>query len=201
MLRLRALPEDIEIKIPEDWSEITLRDYCHVSKIVSKDDFDHDKIETSPKMLRYVNEICLTLCPVEQKDFKRINYINVLRIYNAIASVVFVAPQDQSIKAFEFEGQRYELPDQDFSDLTFERYMDIQQLFSMIDDISINEFDALSGVIACLVGRYTEENNIAFKELPMSIAWQVFFFISRQTERLRQSLSGSLQEEQRRKTA
>lgn len=187
MLKIQLKPEDVTLKFPDSWKDITIGQYSQILKNLQSDKDENKKAKSLLKI-------------ITGQNVGKFTVINVEKLLRMLMVIINEPPQDQRIKSFEFRGKEYQLCDDDFQNITFDRYMDLHQLRLYTADFENNPWQYFAGMIATLVDDYNDETHLLFENLPMSIAWQVFFFIKMRTTVLKNTLSSISQEVREAKT-
>ena len=192
-----------KVKLPNDWSEITIETYARLLEIyaknncLNKDDqensseeqFNTDTIKANMEALAFLTNVDIETI----KKCKSHEVNNVLGYMTKFLSEVehkeFEEVEDTKL-SFEFKNKTYYYPEFKFKDTTFGDYIEASQLNNLIDKQKGGRFSVLPEQIAILCKEVDEpsydekiirQKTRLFEKLPMNKVWDFVFFLTKQT--------------------
>jgi hypothetical protein len=190
------------VKIPESYSEISLKDFCSIWKILDefkpheaeedKELTDDQVIENASREYDMTIKLVSFLCDLTDEQTKQISYdqaTNVVSAFNHLVSNERLNNlEGKQADHFIWEGEAYYFPKMGFDTMKFGEYAELMQMQQIYGKTPAARFDFLNKQIALSCRKFKEEKdsyNIEEREkifelLPMNIVMQWTFFLTNQ---------------------
>ena len=205
-----TIGKDIKCKIPNQWSELTIAQYSKIIALIEeykvappKQEQTEDQEKQLSKEQTLNNMKCnkaifnyltgVKPTTIDKCDIKEIE--NIIGIITTLLSDKIDYVMKDTQESFEFKGKTYLYPKPNMTDTTFGDYIESEQVGIANSKIQANRFGAFAEQIAILCKEKGVENTDdliqkktrLFSQLPMSEAWKLIFFLSKQTNILRRN--------------
>lgn len=208
---------DKKVKIPESYSEITIKEYIEIWHILHQyqaiepsegEELNFEQIIKNEKNEREVTlNLVAHLLGLDRDDTKRIDFEQAEKIVNVFNNFINNQPLDQVVKNkgttyFLHEGEMYYYPKPDFEKMTFGEYCELQQLQSTFGKETINRFDFIAQQMAVSCRKKNEkkdsydldERTKVFERITMDIVLAYSFFLSSRVKLLERNIPIFLEE-------
>ena len=200
MLTFKIKGTEQSFDVPNDWKEITIERYIrYVDELKKLDDVIEDNVNFYELITKYrqsFNNIFQAYTGIDKSIIDKLSADAVFSIYGTMMENT-KPPEPKKIKSFRFKNKTYYLPKSkvdyfgnqvDMSEATFGEVVEAMQVQEMSQTFIDNNFKALPYQIAILCRPKNEDYNDQkvseraklFNQLPMSIVWQISFFLIRQ---------------------
>ncbi|QDP49437.1 MAG: hypothetical protein Unbinned2716contig1000_18 [Prokaryotic dsDNA virus sp.] len=210
---------DKKVKIPESYSEITIKEFTQIWKILHKYETiplaEGEEYNDTQKLKMENNERDVTfmlvshLLGLTKEETKQVDFLAAQEIVNVFNNFINNQPINKIIKKtgnnhFVFKGEAYYYPKPDFKDMTFGEYCELQQLQSTFGKETKNRFDFIAKQIALSCRRKGEEKDSydldertkMFEDLTMDYVLAYSFFLSNRVKILGKNIQTSLKNQQ-----
>jgi hypothetical protein len=205
-----TIGKDIKCKIPNEWSELTITQYSKIISLIEEFKVAPPKQEQTKdqeKQLSQEQTLNNMKCNkaifnyltgvkpiiIDRCDLKEIE--NIIGIITTLLSDKIDYVMQDAQESFEFKGKTYLYPEPNMANTTFGDYIESEQVGVANSKIQANRFGAFAEQIAILCKEKGVDNTDdlikkktrLFGDLPMSEAWKLIFFLSKQTATLRRN--------------
>ena len=210
-----------KVQIPERWEEITLDHYADFIEATSKlqkklqqeEKEDSNLFDIVQNYRPEFNAMFSAFTGIDSSLVNKIKADNIATIYMHIRGFLD-PPEAKEIKSFVFQDAEYMLPTQKtdyfgnvlkFGNSTFGEVVEAMQIQEMSQQFIDNNYLALPYQIAILCRlkgeEYDDQNTIEraklFQKLPMSIVWNIAFFLIRHKNKSMSLLNLFLKQKQK----
>ena len=209
------------VKIPESWNEITLGHYGKFidatnklkEKLEKNETIDTNLFDIVKNYRSEFNAMFAAFTGLNPSFVNKIKANNIINVYLHIRSFL-EPPKPKAITSFKFKGTEYFLPKNktdyfgnvlEFGEATFGEVVEAMQIQELSEQFIENNYLALPYQIAILCrpeGEQYDDQNISerskmFNELPMSVVWDIAFFLIRHKNKSLNYLSQFLEQKQK----
>ena len=204
---------DQQCKIPESWSEISLKDYTKIFAIIKANEYIEKESELPPtpeekKVIDYERSMAnLNMSRNIFSEFtgidkETINKVNGSEMSNTLllmtnflnSEVEGQAISLETTKSFKLKNKEYFFPIAKMQTSTFGDYIEASQLDMLAEKHESGRIGVISEQMAVLCrerGEVYDEQLVVkksklFKDLTMDVVWDFIFFLTKQTNTLNQ---------------
>jgi len=211
MIKL-TVGDNHKCEIPDEWNELTITQYSKVISFINEGTLPaittprtDEQEESWGKEQRLLNVKCnrRIFNYLTGLDMGIVNKINLDQMESMISIVTkllstkteYVMKSNGERDSFKFKGKTYYFPYANMERTSFGDYIEAEQVAVANDKIQDNRFGAFAEQMAILCKEDGVENTEdiikkktrLFADLPMDIAWRFVFFLSKQTQKLKNS--------------
>jgi len=195
---------------PNNWKELTLKQWVGMLEILSKYDIgkkneeERTEVEIAQSNLDYtvaIRDIFSYLTGLEIEYVNKVKTNDMAAIIDVVNEFLTVKGEpNETTRCFKFKEKLYYFPSPKMETSTFEDYIEASQLEITNKNMKAGKYAVLAEQMAILCreeGERFDETKIKkktkmFSNLTMDVVWDFIFFLTKQTNTSRRYLATSL---------
>lgn len=182
---------DKEVKVPSKYSEITVKEFTKLWKILQKYDLqqEDDIVKRGIDEMDCTLEIVAHLLDIDLMDIDNIPYDKALEVINVFNNMINEERLDKDMNEWSFvhNGEAYYFPKLSLEKMTFGEYAEVKQIESILGKDIENRFDFIPQQMAIMCRKHKEEKGSynmkkrieEFENLTMDVVMNFAFFLSK----------------------
>ncbi len=196
--------------MPNEWKELRLKDWVWILEKInsyglsdampedmSDDEKTIEEARRSVEWLKCSKEIFSKMSKLPMDKVNLIHKSDVIQIVNGMTWFMEQDKPSSEMEFFELKGKKYHFPKLNMEESTFEDFVEASQLDLLNKNIKLGRMSVVAKQMAILcrlegetfddVDKVIGKREKMFKELPMDVVWNFFFFLTTQVNTWRKS--------------
>lgn len=194
--------ENRKFRLPEKWSEITLKEYIKIYQLIKQNEIKakeidvntFDEFKKSPTSFESFENVKLNklifkeMSGLDDSIIDRTNEKDILEALRLMGQFLNSKIENTKRESFYYKDKHYWFPEIDMKKSTFGDYIEAAQLDMLNDKLEGGRFEAVAEQMAILCkeeGEVYDEIKIEkkkkiFMNLTMDVVWDFVFFLTKQ---------------------